>query len=248
MKVMITGSNGRLGKELKNVFPDAIHTSRNELDFRDAISCATFIQEHEPDVILHIGAKTSIPPCDKDRPGAWSSNVVGTENLVNACLMFKPDVYFVYISTPCIFSGEEEEIDEETLPFPKNFYGLTKLGGELMCRKLEHYCITRANFVAYEKWEHPKAFSDRFSNYLFAHDLALAYKDIVNQKPVGVIHLVGDKKLSMHDLAHLCPDSDHVKEYTLEEYYQDNPNKGKLTKNMMLVSKRWRTYEITTKD
>ena len=244
MKIIITGSDGRLGKKLREVFSEALHTTRNELDFFDREAVYEFLQKEQPDVIIHAGAQTGIVNCDKDKEKAWSSNVLGTENLVWGVKKFCPDCHFIFLSTPCVFDGKAEEIAEDSIPNPSNFYGVTKLCGELLVRQLSNWCIVRSNFVMKEKYEYPKSFSDRYSNYLMDTDLAKAIKDVVEAKPMGIIHLVGSKRLSMYELSQRCDNAKDVQPTNLEEYYKNNPNSPKLTQNMMLVSTRWKKYKI----
>ena len=99
--------------------------------------------------------------------------------------------------------------------------------------------IIRSNFIPYKKFPHEKAFSDRTSNYFFAPELAKEIKNTIDKKILGTVHILGDEILSMYDMAKLCPDSENVKPMTLEEYYKENPNSPKLTKNMVLNSIRW---------
>ena len=41
-----------------------------------------------------------------------------------------------YISTACVFDGHDEMYNEESIPYPENFYALTKLLGEYEVKKL----------------------------------------------------------------------------------------------------------------
>jgi len=253
IKVILTGSRGRLGKELINAFASDVRysttstfipTTRKDFDLSDRDSVYEYIKREQPDVIIHAGAETNVVLCEKDRELAWGCNVFGTENIVSAVRKFCPDCHVVYMSTPCCFEGGEEPIYEYSLPYPKNFYGLTKFAGELLVRSLKYFCVVRSNFVPQDKWEHPRAFSDRFSNYLFARDLALAIKEVMESGIQGTIHIVGDKKMSMFELSQLCRNAKEVQPYTLEEYYTEHPTSPKLTKNMLLESTRWKKYKI----
>lgn len=61
--------------------------------------------------------------------------------------------------------------DEDSLPNPKHYYGLTKLLAEEIVKSYnaEHFktIVTRTNFTTMP-WEYPKAFTDRYGTYLFA--------------------------------------------------------------------------------
>jgi len=241
MKVLITGASGKLGQELLKLFSNKLIPTHKEFDIINRIEVFGYIKKYKPNVIVHLAALTGINQCEQDKELAWNTNVEGTRNLIDACKMYNPKIYFVYMSTPCVFSGIEGNYNEDSIPYPKHFYGLTKLLGEVIVRNnmLFKYLIVRGNFVPKKKWMYPKAFSDRYGTYLFAHQLARAIKDVIDKKMLGIVHLVGERKISMYELAKMCPDSDDVLPMTLKEY-QGPP----LTVDMSLSSKRWKKYKI----
>jgi len=239
-KMLITGSTGKLGKELAKLFPGSLMPRRQDLDITDEKSIRSYINANKPNVIVHLAALTGIRECETNKELAWKTNVLGTYHLINACLENNKDCYFVYMSTPCIFSGEEGDYTEDSLPSPKNFYSLTKLAGELAVRhnQLKKWLVIRGNFVPREKWPYPKAFTDRFGTYLFADQLARAIKEVIDNKLTGIIHLVGDKKISMYELAKVTtPD---VLPTTLKDY-----SGPPLTVDMSLKTKKWKEYKFT---
>jgi len=238
-KVLITGGSGKLGAELIEVFTGALHPTRQELDLRAKASVDRYVANENPDVVIHTAALTSVPFCEENRKEAYETNVVGTENLVNACLMYNARCYFVQISTACVFRGDEGNYVETDLPYPKNYYSLTKLLAEFAakCSGLKSLII-RTNFAAREKWPYPRAFIDRYGTYLFASDVAAAVKSVVQQKLTGIVHVRGKEKMSMYELAKIStPD---VKPMTLAEY-QGVP----LTVDMTLSSVRLKPFKIT---
>lgn len=247
MKVLITGASGKLGSELSKLFPNPITPRHSELDLSDKNSIHSFIAKTRPDVVIHLAAVTGIPPCETNKELAWKTNVEGTKHLIDACYEANKECYFLYMSTPCVFDGKKEMYNEKDIPYPEHFYGLTKLMGEVIVNNhpLKHKAVVRGNFVPKSKWPHPGAFSDRFGTYLFAHDLARAIKEVVDARFIGLLHLAGDRKLSMYELAKLCPDSENVKPISYEEYLK---NGGfKLTKNMSLetIHNEWKKFSLS---
>ncbi|MCS7123065.1 MAG: sugar nucleotide-binding protein [Candidatus Aenigmarchaeota archaeon] len=238
-KILITGSSGRLGKELIKFFPNSLHPSRSEMDITNKDQVYQFIEKNKPEIIIHLAALTDVRECENKKDLAWKTNVDGTYYLVSASLKFVPEVYFVYMSTPCVFSGEEGNYNEDSIPYPKNFYALTKLLGEVIVRysELKKWLIIRGNFVTRDRWPYPKAFVDRYGTYLFSDQMAKAIKEVLDNKMTGIVHIVGDKKLSMYEVAKITtPD---VLPLTLKEY-----NGPPLTKDMSLETKRWKKYSI----
>ena len=239
MEVLITGGSGRLGKELVKVFPESLHPARQELGIEVKAQVDNYISEKKPDVIIHTAAVTSVPYCEENRKEAYETNVVGTENLIDACLNHNSDCYFVLISTACVFRGDVGNYVETDLPYPKNYYALTKLLAECVVKYSRlKFLIIRTNFVAREKWPYPKAFTDRYGTYLFASDVASAVESIVQQKLTGIVHVCGDKKMSMFELAKIT--TPNVEPMTLSEYHG-----VPLTVDMSLSSIRIKPFKIS---
>ena len=242
LTAFVTGSSGKLGKELVNVFPNALAPTHKELDvtYREAVF--NFVEKNKPTIVIHCAALTGIRQCEDDKATAWRVNVEGTENLVKACEKSASNCYFVYISTACVFYGDKGNYVETDIPYPKNFYSLTKLLGEFIVKNsnLEKWLIIRTNFVAREKWPYPKAFADRYGTYLFADDLARAIKTVIDNNITGILHVCGKDKLSMFELAKIT--TPEVKPMSLSEY-----NGPPLTVDMSLKSIRTKLFKITRK-
>lgn len=240
MKVFITGGTGKLGKELVKIFPHSLYPTHKELDITDKEGVYRFIEENMPDMIVHCAALASVRLCEENKELAWKVNVEGTENLVNACLEHKSDCYFVYISTACVFYGDRGDYVETDIPYPKNFYSLAKLIGEFVVKYsgLENWLIIRTNFVPRERWPYPKAFTDRYGTYLFTDDLARAIREMVDRRIMGFLHVCGEEKFSMFDLAKITtPD---IQPMTLKEY-----SGPPLTQDMSLKSVRIKPFKLT---
>ena len=239
MKILVTGGTGSLGTSLKKVFPNAFFPSRSEMDITDARIVEEAVLAYSPDVLVHTAAFVDVRGCEEDKLRAWKTNVEGTQNIVNAVSKLNNGCYLVYLSTACVFAGENERYyTEDDVPSPKNFYGLTKMCGEVAVRQYKNSCIIRTNFVPRQKWKYPKAFVDRFGTYLFSDQVAQGISEVLQKKEKGIIHIVGDRRISMYELAKLAGSKD-VGELTLEEY------KGPpLTIDMSLSTRRWKQYKI----
>jgi len=240
MVTLITGSAGALGTELKKIYPNALAPTHKELDLCDRKAVFNFFEKNTNiDVIIHAGALTGIRPCEENQPLAWKTNVEGTRNLVDAVLDSKRKIQFIYVSTACVFDGHHEMYKESSIPYPENFYALTKLVGEHEIRRLPEYLIIRTNFVAKKKWPYPKAFTDRFGTYLFADGVAKGIEDVQKENLRGIVHIVGDKKISVFELAKIItPD---VQPMTIKEY-----SGPKLTMDMSLDTERWKKYKLSS--
>ena len=235
MKTLITGGSGILGTELKKFFPDSLFPSHSELDITNHEMVFDYFSKNEFDSIIHTAAMTSVRQCESEKKLSWGTNVTGTKNLVDAAIKFSPNSKFIYVSTACVFDGHVGMYKESSIPHPENFYALTKLIGEQFVKNLKNHIIIRTNFVGKQKWMYPKAFTDRFGTYLFAENVASAIREIFDANIEGTIHIVGDKKLSMYDLAKITTTS--IKPMTIDEY-QGPP----LTMDMSLDTERWKKY------
>jgi len=249
--VFITGSTGRLGTPLTDLFRkdekyEVLAPPHSELDVADREAVFKYVEENPIDITVHLAAMVSPPKCEENKELSWRVTVEGTINLIDALEKYRPKSYFVLMSTPCVFSGEEDfPKSEHHYYYPDNFYGLCKAMQEMVVRRSKlKWLIIRGNFIPYKPYPYKKAFIDRRSNYLFAHQLAKGIKEVVDQGLEGIVHVLGDKVLSMYELAKLCPNSEDVEPYTLEEYYKDNPGSCKLTKSMVMKSTRWKYYSI----
>ena len=237
MKTLITGGSGILGTELKKLFPNSLFPSHSDLDITNNEMVFDYFSKNEFDSIIHTAAMTSVRQCESEKKLCWNSNVVGTKNLVDATTEFRSNSKFIYVSTACVFDGHTGMYKESSIPYPENFYALTKLIGEQFAKNLKNHIIIRTNFVGKQKWMHPKAFTDRFGTYLFAENVASAIREIFDANIEGIIHVVGDKKLSMYDLAKITTPS--IKPMTIDEY-QGPP----LTMDMSLDTERWKKYTL----
>ena len=151
MKVLVTGANGMLGKDLCPILEDTgmfvIETDINNLDITDDEMALSVIEQTHPDMVIHCAAYTNVDKAEEDYETAEKINILGTENVAKACA--KLNIPIVYISTDYVFDGTK------TTPYtpqddtkPLNNYGLTKLRGEEMVKKYcEKYYIARTSWL-----------------------------------------------------------------------------------------------------
>ena len=237
MTTLVTGGSGSLGSELQKIFPDCLSPSSKDLDITNKESIENYLKNHDIDIIIHTAAITSVRLCEENKTLAWNTNVKGTKNLVDCILKLNSKIKFVYVSTACVFDGNSGMYDEDDIPYPENFYALTKLLGESEISKLSNSVIIRTNFVSKKPWPYPAAFTDRFGTYLFASNVAIGIKEILESDLSGFVHIVGNKKISMYELAKIT--TPNVLPMKIDNY--DGPS---LTMDMSLDSKRWKKYSL----
>ena len=140
----------------------------------------------------------------------------GTKNLIDEIIHSKLNINFIYVSTACVFDGHSGMYTEKSIPYPENFYSLTKLLGEIEVNRLSNATIIRTNFVPKKPWPYEKAFTDRFGTYLFADQVAKGIEDIIKEKMTGIVHVVGDKKMSVFELAKMT--TPQIEPMTIDDY------------------------------
>ena len=150
--ILITGSNGQLGSELRNLLDSRdisyVATTTKELDIIDKDSVSKYVKELNPSVIYHCAAYTAVDNAeDVGREDNHKVNAEGTRNLALAAK--ECGATFVYISTDYVFDGTSEtEYLPEAATNPQNEYGRAKLEGENAVRELlEKYYIIRTSWV-----------------------------------------------------------------------------------------------------
>ena len=237
MTILITGVTGELGSKLKFFFPDSISPSHQDFDICDLTAVKNIFNKQKIDLVIHTAAFTSVRGCEENKSKTMKINVQGTKNLVNELKNSNPSGKFVYISTACVFDGDSSMSTENSIPYPENFYSLSKLQGEYIVNQLKNSLIIRTNFVGRKKWPYPKAFTDRFGTYLFSDQVAQGIFDICNDNLTGIVHIVGDKKISMYDLAKLT--TPEIEPMTMNDYVGPQ-----LTVDMSLDTNRWKQYKI----
>jgi dTDP-4-dehydrorhamnose reductase len=128
-RILITGAQGMLGRDLLEVFSDCetLGLSRNELDIRDADSVLTATAGF--DIVINAAAYTQVDNAEFDEAAAWAVNGKGPQNLAAAAKFY--GTRLVQISTDYVFDGRASEpYSEYALTNPLSAYGRTKEAGE----------------------------------------------------------------------------------------------------------------------
>ncbi|WP_201317983.1 dTDP-4-dehydrorhamnose reductase [Paenibacillus sp. EPM92] len=150
MRILITGANGQLGKDLDIQLKDQHEVyalGRRELDVTFEDQCKSRILEIQPDVIVHCAAYTAVDLAETDEDTAYKVNVFGTRNLAVAAE--EVGAKFCYLSTDYVFDGTAstpyKEYDHTN---PQSVYGKTKRAGEHVTQTLSSkYFIVRTSWV-----------------------------------------------------------------------------------------------------
>jgi len=135
MNILVTGSNGQLGSEIKDLvtnYKDLNFFFRDlpELNICNAEALNTFIVDQNINAVINCAAYTAVDQAEEDAEIAEQVNVKGVLNLVNA--LKKVNGKLIHISTDYVFDGNHFSPYKETDPVsPIGVYGETKRAGEL---------------------------------------------------------------------------------------------------------------------
>ena len=145
MKIMITGSNGQLGNELKSILAsgkseigtiDSAYTNAkiiavdvDTLDITNGEAVSAFVGENKPDIIINCAAMTNVDGCESDYETAFKVNAAGVRNLAVAAEEIGSKL--IHVSTDYVFAGDSTvPYVEWDLVNPQSIYGKSKALGE----------------------------------------------------------------------------------------------------------------------
>ena len=135
MRVLITGANGQLGSEIRELAVnysklDLFFRNSHELDICSFEALQNFIIDHKINVVINCAAYTAVDKAEEDAEIAERVNSMGVSNLVNA--LAKVNGKLIHISTDYVFDGDHDMPYKESDPVsPIGVYGKTKRAGEL---------------------------------------------------------------------------------------------------------------------
>ena len=132
MKILLLGSRGQLGSELRRTLlplGKVIPVDFPQIDFQDADSILRVLTEIGPDVVINAAAYTLVDKAEAEKDTALNINAIAVGIIAEHCKQTK--TVLIHYSTDYVFDGKKEtpytEID---LSAPINWYGVTKLEGE----------------------------------------------------------------------------------------------------------------------
>jgi len=135
-KILITGSNGQMGSEIRkssDLFPEFsfVFTDLNELDITSPAAVEAMLAEEKPQWLINCAAYTAVDKAETEEETAWLINAVAPAILAEKSKAV--GCRFVQISTDYVFDGKNyQPYVEEDEVCPTSAYGKTKLEGELI--------------------------------------------------------------------------------------------------------------------
>lgn len=224
MQLLITGSNGQLGRELQALqhqYPDWswICTDRSSLDLTNPDSIARFFDQYEIDVCINCAAYTAVDLAESNSPAAQRINTEAVRELAQACKQQR--ARFIHISSDYVYHNQLNRPLRETDPTtPQNVYAQTKLAGDhaaleanpesLILRASWIYSTFGRNFVKTMLQlgkERPelRVVCDQIGAPTYARDLARIILTLIETKQVsqhsGIYNFSNEGVCSWYDFA-----------------------------------------------
>lgn len=195
MKILITGSEGQLGKVLNLTKPannDYLFCNKKIMDITNSSDCRDVIKKFKPDWIINCAAYTAVDNAEDDPENAFLVNSYGPKLICEE--ISKCGSKLLHISTDFVFNGKNN------LPYrtdhkvdPLSIYGKSKAEGEKNILKFPNNIILRTGWLYGDK-------GHNFFNTILRLNNTLLHKD----ESLKVIFDQIGAPTSAYSLARLC--------------------------------------------
>ena len=244
MKILITGANGMLAKEVKEKFEqenEIITTDVAELDITKEQDVMDYIEKVKPDYVINCAAYTAVDKAEDNYELADKINGDGPANLAKAAKV--SGAKLVHISTDYVFGGDldvSKDYSEDDAKSPVTAYGKTKLRGEQgIQNNMDEYYIFRTawlygiggnNFVKTmtklgSTRDEINVVSDQHGSPTYAKDLSdIIYQAIKKEIPYGIYNATNQGYTTWYDFTKEILDEQGIEckinPVTTEEYIE----------------------------
>ncbi len=221
-KIVVTGANGQLGKELQiiSVFNpefEFIFLSKEALPIHRNEIVHEIFATLKPQYCINCAAYTAVDRAETEKDQAFLINGESTGVLAEVCKIF--EVKFIHISTDYVFNGKAvQPYNENDKVEPVNTYGASKLKGEeLAIAKNGDSIIIRTSWVYSEfgnnfvktmirlmkEKESLGVVNDQWGSPTYAADLAQVIMEVIKSKnwKEGVYHYSNDGIITWYEFA-----------------------------------------------
>lgn len=257
-KIAITGLSGTIGMRMLSDLPSGLeiydlyhaHKESSEniihkhIELLNSKSLFNRLNQINPDIVIHMAAITHIDRCEEDRRNGqegevWKVNVGSTDTISKYCGKNKKE--FIFLSTECVFDGEEQFYNEKSLKNPKNWYGQTKSEAEnIIQSNCPDSAIIRAVITYHENDQERTLFgkilqllksgksfgavTDQFITPTYTDDIVRAINILIKNHESGIFHISPETKTTIYDFALKIANKFNFNQslvigQTLEEYF-----------------------------
>lgn len=221
-KILVTGANGQLGSEIKELaanYPDFdfIFTDIADFPLDKTEEIIANFKRIQPDIVINCAAYTAVDKAEEDKGTADAINHLAIATLASLCQ--GSGAKLVHVSTDYVFDGTSPvAYKEDDKPNPRSVYGVTKLAGEIACstncpesiiiRTAWVYSEFGNNFVKtmlrlMTERDTLSVVNDQIGSPTYAADLAQVILTILdsNKWEPGIYHYSNKGEISWYDFA-----------------------------------------------
>jgi len=222
VKVLVIGSEGQLGLELKKISNNFdslswIFSTIRTLDLFKLDTIISFLNNINPSIIINCAAYTSVDKAETESKLANTINYNAID--IISIWTSKNNKKLVHISTDYVFDGLSNiPLSENSKTEPINEYGSSKLKGEVACLKNDPnsivirtswlYSSFGKNFVKtmidlMKKNNSVKVVNDQIGSPTYAYDLAKVIIEIIlnNKNKSGLFHYSNEGEITWFEFA-----------------------------------------------
>lgn len=220
--ILVTGANGQLGKEIKQLesaYPEFrfIFLSREDLPIHHFELVRNFFKGYSPQFLINCAAYTAVDKAESEKDLAFQVNGEAVGVLAAVCKEY--GTKFIHISTDYVFDGNgTEPYTTESATNPQSVYGASKLQGEkeamqynpdsMIIRTSWVYSEFGKNFVKtmlklMSEKEELNVVSDQIGSPTYAADLAAVIMQVIASGKwiPGMYHFSNAGVISWYDFA-----------------------------------------------
>lgn len=134
MNILVTGSNGQLGSEIRELSSEYtglnfFFTDVDTLDICDKVALNTYVKNNNINLIINCAAYTAVDKAEDDVELCEKINTFAVKNIAEVAKENKLKV--IHVSTDYVFDGTAHvPYTEDCKTNPTSVYGKTKLAGE----------------------------------------------------------------------------------------------------------------------
>lgn len=218
MKVLITGGNGQLAKDLHKILTfdhEVFSLGSAEFDVTTMEQVREIVYQVNPDVIIHSAAYTAVDLAESEEEKAYLVNSFGTRNVAIVSEEIKAKL--CYISTDYVFDGNADSpYKEYDNTNPLGVYGKSKRAGEQLVQSLStKYFIVRTSWVyglhgnnfvktmlklAGER-DRLKVVHDQIGSPTYTVDLSKFLGSLIQTEKYGIYHATNTGACSWYEFA-----------------------------------------------
>ena len=148
-KVLLTGSQGQLGRSLQASKPkniDLIPLTKKDLNLADKEACKRIVLSYKPDWVINAGAYTDVEGAENNFSLVNAINAEAPKALANALAEINGGL--LQISTDFVFDGKKGRPYQPNDKInPLNKYGASKASGESSIKVLDNGIILRTSWL-----------------------------------------------------------------------------------------------------